>query len=96
MSVILTGMNMPKNCFSCGLKIRGMCPRLLKNISIITDKTVDERCPLRPLNTILDEIRNEIIKAHLNIIEKTDFDTGRTYGYEEVLSIIDKYRKENE
>lgn len=38
----------------------------------------------------LDNIKEEIVKKHLSIIEKNDFDNGRTYGYEECLSIIDK------
>ena len=44
----------------------------------------------------LDKIRAEIVKKHLSIVEKNDFDSGRTYGYEEVLDIIDKYRAEME
>ena len=45
---------------------------------------------------ILDKIRAEIVKKHLSIVEKNDFDNGRTYGYEEVLGIIDKYKAESE
>lgn len=43
---------------------------------------------------ILDKIRAEIVKKHLSIVEKNGFDSGRTYGYEEVLDIIDKYKAE--
>lgn len=43
---------------------------------------------------VLDKIRAEIVKKHLSVIEKNDFESGRTYGYEEVLEIIDKYRQE--
>lgn len=44
---------------------------------------------------ILDKIRAEIIRKHFSIVEKNDFDNGRTYSYEEVLEIIDKYKGEN-
>ena len=43
-----------------------------------------------------DKIRAEIVKKHLSIVEKNDFDNGRTYGYEEALEIIDKYKAESE
>ena len=45
---------------------------------------------------VLDKIRTEIVKKHFSIIEKNDFESGRTYGYEEVLDIIDKYKSERE
>lgn len=45
---------------------------------------------------VLDKIRAEIVKKHLSVIEKNDFESGRTYGYEEVLEIIDKYKAESE
>ena len=47
-------------------------------------------------NKVLDKIRAEICKKHLSIVEKNDFDSGRTCGYEEVLNIIDKYKAESE
>lgn len=45
---------------------------------------------------LLDKIRAEIVKKHLSVIEKNDFESGRTYGYEEVLEIIGKYKAESE
>ena len=48
------------------------------------------------LTCVLDKIRAEIVKKHLSVIEKNDFESGRTYGYEEVLNIIDKYKAESE
>lgn len=45
---------------------------------------------------ILDKIRAKIVKKHLSIVEKNGFDSGRTYGYEEALGIIDKYKAEME
>lgn len=45
---------------------------------------------------VLDEIRAEIVKKHLSVMEKNDFESGRTYGYEEILEIIDKYKAESE
>lgn len=47
-------------------------------------------------NEVLDKIRAEIVKKHLSIVEKNGFDSGRTYGYEEVLDVIDKYKAETE
>ena len=44
----------------------------------------------------LDKIRAEIVKKHLSVMEKNDFESGRTYGYEEILEIIDKYKAESE
>lgn len=40
---------------------------------------------------VLDKIRSEIVQKHLSIAEQNDFQSGRTYAYEEVLDIIDKY-----
>ena len=48
------------------------------------------------VNAVLDKIRAEIVKKHLSIVEKNDFDSGRTYAYEEVIDIIDKYKAESE
>ena len=45
---------------------------------------------------VLDKIRAEIVKKHLSVMEKNDFESGRTYGYEEILEIIDKYKAESE
>jgi len=63
---------------------------LLDNISKVT---VTEQDIVKPY---LDKIIAEIIKKHLSVIEKNDFESGRTYGYEEVLEIIDKYEAESE
>lgn len=41
--------------------------------------------------SVVDDIKSEIVKKHLSIIEKNDFDNGRTYGYEECISIIDSH-----
>lgn len=51
MSVIIKGMDMPKSCFLCGLKTRGMCPILIKRVCA-TDRKVDENCPLEPADQI--------------------------------------------
>lgn len=45
---------------------------------------------------VLDKIRAEIVKKHLSVMEKNDFESGRTYGYEEILEIIGKYKAESE
>ena len=50
--------------------------------------TITEQEIVKPY---LDKIRAEIVKKHLSVIEKNDFESGRTYGYEEALDIIDKY-----
>ena len=44
-----------------------------------------------PFDSVIEDIKAEIEKKHLSIIEKNDFDCGRTYGYEECLEIIDKH-----
>jgi hypothetical protein len=44
----------------------------------------------------LDKIKAEITHRHLSINEKSEFDNGRAYAYEEVIDIIDKYRAESE
>jgi len=48
----------------------------------------------KPLDDVLDEVRAEITHKHLSINEKSEFDNGRTYAYEEVIDIIDKYKAE--
>lgn len=49
-----------------------------------------------PLDSFIEDIKAEIEKKHLSIIEKNDFDCGRTYGYEECIEIIDKHISEKE
>lgn len=44
-------------------------------------------------STPLDDVKAEIISKHSSIVEKNDFDNGRTYGYEECLSILDNIGK---
>lgn len=45
---------------------------------------------------ILNKIITEIVKKHMSISEDNAFDSGRTYGYEEVITIIEKYKAESE
>lgn len=47
----------------------------------------------QPLSEVLDEIKAEIRSKHFRIVEKNDFDNGRTYGYDECLSILDNIGK---
>ena len=46
--------------------------------------------------SVIEDIKAEIIKKHLSIIENNDFDNGRTYGYDECLAIIDKHISKSE
>lgn len=48
MSVIINGMDMPKNCFECGLKFHGICPRLVKDVHGLRHERLSN-CPLTPL-----------------------------------------------
>ena len=48
MSVIINGMDMPKNCFECGLKFHGICPRLVKDVHGLRHERL-WNCPLTPL-----------------------------------------------
>ena len=41
----------------------------------------------------LDDVKAEIMSKHFSIVEKNAFDNGRTYGYEECLSILDNIGK---
>lgn len=70
--------------------------KCLRYKRIITDKDCDRLCKALDNENVLDKIRAEIVKKHLSVIEKNDFESGRTYGYEEILDIIDKYKAENE
>ena len=47
----------------------------------------------KPLDDVLDEIKAEITRRHLSINEKSEFDNGRTYAYEEVIDVINKYKE---
>lgn len=60
----------------------------IKDIEKFNYKTI-------PLS-VIEDIKAEIRKKHLSIIENNDFDNGRTYGYDECLAIIDKQIKESE
>jgi hypothetical protein len=63
---------------------------------IITDKDCDRLCKALDNEDVLEKIRAKIVKKHLSVVEKNDFESGRTYGYEEILDIIDKYKAESE
>ena len=41
----------------------------------------------------LNDVKAKIVAKHLRIVAKNDFDNGRTYGYEECLSILDNIGK---
>ena len=43
--------------------------------------------------TPLDDVKAEIMSKHFSIVEKNDFDNGRTYGYDECISILDNIGK---
>lgn len=45
---------------------------------------------------LIDDVKAEIMAKHVRIAEKNDFDNGRTYGYEECLSILDNIGKGGE
>lgn len=70
--------------------------KCLRYKRIITDKDCDRLCKALDNEDVLDKIRAEIVKKHLSVIEKNDFESGRTYGYEEILDIIDKCKAESE
>lgn len=59
-------------------------------------KAIENMPSVTPQDPTLDKIREEIVKKHLSVMEKNDFESGRTYGYEEILEIIDKYKAESE
>lgn len=59
-------------------------------------KAIENMPSVTPQEPTLDKIREEIVKKHLSVMEKNDFESGRTYGYEEILEIIDKYKAESE
>lgn len=42
----------------------------------------------------LDDVKAEIMSKHFHLVEKNDFDIGRTYGYDECLSILDNVGSE--
>lgn len=42
---------------------------------------------------LIDDVKAEITSKHFGIVEKNDFDNGRTYGYDECLSILDNIGK---
>ena len=43
--------------------------------------------------TPLDDVKAKIRAKHFHIVEKNDFDNGRTYAYEECISILDNIGK---
>jgi hypothetical protein len=45
---------------------------------------------------LIDDVKAEIRAKHFHIVEKNDFDNGRTYGYEECLGILNNIGKEGE
>lgn len=55
MSVIVTDMDMPERCHTCGLKLRGTCPRLIKSVSVL-QKTRLEDCPLKSIDGLIEKI----------------------------------------
>jgi hypothetical protein len=42
---------------------------------------------------LIDDVKAEIRAKHFHIVEKNDFDNGRTYAYEECISILDNIGK---
>ena len=70
--------------------------KCLRYKRIITDKDCDRLCKALDNEDVLDKISAKIVEKHLSVIEKNDFERGRTYGYEEILDIIDKYKAESE
>jgi hypothetical protein len=70
--------------------------KCLRYKRIITDKDCDRLCKALDNEDVLDKIRIKIVEKHLSVVEKNDFESGRTYGYEEILDIIDKYKAESE
>lgn len=73
-------IEIPKETY---LGIRG--GYVIKNTTKIT-KVIKNGIPL-------DDVKAEIMAKHFSIVEKTDFDNGRTYGYDECLSILDNIGK---
>jgi len=43
---------------------------------------------------LVDDVKAEIINKHVSLKEDNNFDIGRTYSYEECLTIIDKHISE--
>lgn len=77
-------------------KLVNELPPVTPQEPFINKPCVSEKVCEHDKQMVLDEIRAEIVRKHLSIAEKNDFDNGRTYGYEEALEIIDKYKIESE
>lgn len=63
MSVIITGMDMPKSCFACGLKFNGTCPRLIKSVTGLRKERLSN-CPLKPVDGIIAEMQAHSDKTY--------------------------------
>ena len=89
MSVIVTKMDMPKHCFGCGLKIKGLCPRLIKSVCV-NDRTIDERCPLKSIDDLIEGL----------ISHKWDDDKGSKAIYnlaiDDAIEYVKEYCEESE
>lgn len=83
MSVIVTGMDMPERCHTCGLKLKGTCPRLIKSVSVL-QKTRLEDCPLKSIDGLI------------NKVYQLDFDYGDYYDHtseiqDKIIATIKEY-----
>lgn len=53
-------IDMPRNCFECKLKFRGICPKLIKNVQGLRKERLED-CPLKESEIITkDEYENRL------------------------------------
>lgn len=57
-------IDMPRNCFECKLKFRGICPKLIKNVQGLRKERLED-CPLKESEVITKKEYEKSLKADM-------------------------------
>lgn len=86
MSVIVTGMDIPKSCGGCNASGTGVCRKWFDFKEIGSKRS--EHCPLKSVDGLVEKIteyRNKISAG------EDEFNVGQLWGIDEVTEIIKEY-----
>lgn len=89
MSVVIKGMQMPEDCFSCPLKEEGFCNITNAYAAQIYKRNSD--CPLVELPERLTDDDFETIRIHLSAFKEKLCNQKRWEEAEEYQRIIDRF-----
>ena len=94
MSIIVTGMDMPKYCGSCDMSGTGVCRKWMCLTSYEMGKKRAEDCSLKSIDGLIDKINSKKIykgRAYYSDMHDADMDKIHDIALDKAIKIIKEH-----